>query len=160
MYAVAPSDVSVTYNPSPARLTPRIGDTVTVTVTGHMTLITPLLSDMLGSPITVSGSSTAQINVTPTANLVFPTPTPVPTPTPTPAPTPTPVGQCTVPNFVTGSMKKSQATAAWTAAGFAAGNITLNAGTPADYNIGWQSVSAGTQGTCTSKTISVGKSAP
>lgn len=159
MYAVAPGDVSVAYNPSPARTTPRIGDTVTVTVTGRMSLITPLLGDMFGSPMTVSGSSTAQLDVKPVANLVFPTPTPTAAPTSAPTPAPT-AAQCTVPNFTTGSIKKSQATALWTTAGFAAGNITLNSGQPSDYNIGWQSVTKNTTGACASLTISVGKQAP
>lgn len=86
---VAPSDVSMTCTPA---CTKGLGNTVTVTVNGHFSLITPLLAAFVGgTQITLSSAVSAQISTPPNpAAGSTPTPAPTPTPTPTPAPTPTP----------------------------------------------------------------------
>lgn len=107
---VSAADVAMTCTPSCSR---SYGNTLTVTVTGHFTLLTPVLWIFTGGPeVTFSKSATADIIVTPTAaGLPAPTPTPAPSPTPTatppagttpsPAPTasptPTPAPTCPPP---------------------------------------------------------------
>ena len=84
---VAPSDVTRTCNPSCAKT---YGTHITVTVTGHFQLITPILWPFTGGPnVTFSKVAQADVIVTPAA-AGAPTPTPTPAPTPTPSPTPTP----------------------------------------------------------------------
>jgi Flp pilus assembly protein TadG len=100
---VAPADVALSC--SPASCAKAIGSTVTVTVTGHFRLITPLLAVFTGGQdITFASSAEAQINTPPVVTSGGPTPTPVaPTPTPTlppgatPTPTPAPTGAPTIP---------------------------------------------------------------
>ena len=95
--AVKKADVAVdcrdsagTSNPA---CTEAIGYTVTVTVLGRFTLLTPLMAPFLGgSNVTLTSTATSQIvtdppNVTAAATA---TPTPAPTPTPTPTATPAP----------------------------------------------------------------------
>lgn len=86
---VAPSDVSMTCSPACAK---GIGNTVTVTVNGHFSLVTPILAAFTGgTQITLTEAVSAQISTPPDpAAGATPTPAPTPTPTPTPAPTPTP----------------------------------------------------------------------
>ena len=118
MYEIAPSDVTLSCSPSPCPTSATIGDTVTVRVAGHFSLITPGLAQILGPTVTLSASSVAQLGVepdpgagpTPTPSpsaAPTPTPTPAPTPTPgatpTPAPTPTPTPICVTPE-VTGTI--------------------------------------------------------
>ena len=76
-------------SPSPCPASPALGDTVTVTVAGHFTLLTPVLAQIVGPQVTLSASSVAQLGVAPDPGAGA-TPTPAPTPTPTPGPTPTP----------------------------------------------------------------------
>jgi hypothetical protein len=90
-------------------------------------LLTPLASIFLGDPFTMHARSDFAINRTyvnglpilnPTPPGGGPTPTPVPTVTPTPAPTPTP-GTCIAPDFDGPTqVRRNQAQALWTAAGF------------------------------------------
>ena len=83
---VTAADVAMTCNPSCART---YGNTVTVTVTGHFQLLTPLMWIFTGGPnVTFDTAATADIIVTPAAAGVPPTPTPSPSPTPTPTPDP------------------------------------------------------------------------
>jgi Flp pilus assembly protein TadG len=83
---VAPSDVSRTCNPGCAA-----PGTVTVSVTGHFSLVTPLL----GCSPAGRTSRSARPTPTPTAT---PTPTPTaPGATPTPTPTPTATPSCALP---------------------------------------------------------------
>jgi PKD repeat protein len=90
---INPSDVSMNCTPS---CNSAINYMVTVTVTGHFHLLTPLLSVFTGgSNVTFQQSATAQIDTAPVGGDLStpaptPTPTPVPTPTPSPSPTPTP----------------------------------------------------------------------
>lgn len=86
---VGHTDVARVCNPSSCAS--GLGNTVTVTVTGHFHLVTPLLAIFTGGQdITFDGNAVAQIRTAPTISGSVPTPTPEPTPTPTPAPTPTP----------------------------------------------------------------------
>jgi hypothetical protein len=74
------------------------GNEVTVTVTGHFTLLTPLIGAFTGGQdITLASTAKADVIEVPVPiGTPTPTPTPVPTPdpsatpTPTPAPSPTP----------------------------------------------------------------------
>lgn len=83
---VAATDVAMSCDASCSRT---YGNTVTVTVTGHFQLLTPLMWIFTGGPnVTFDRSATADIIVTPGAAGVPPTPTPSPSPTPTPTPDP------------------------------------------------------------------------
>jgi cell division septation protein DedD len=89
---VSPSDVSLTCNPSPCA--EALGNEVTVSVVGHFTLLTPILSAFTGgTSITFSQSASAMLAIRPNITSVTPSPVPTatatPTPTPTPSPTPT-----------------------------------------------------------------------
>jgi Flp pilus assembly protein TadG len=84
---VEPADVAMTCDPSCAK---QYGNEVTVTVTGHFQLITPILWAFTGGQdVTFERSATAAVIDTPAGSGV-PAPTPTPDPTPTPEPTPTP----------------------------------------------------------------------
>jgi Flp pilus assembly protein TadG len=125
---VAPADVALSCGYS---CTTTYGSTVRVTVTGHFSLLTPLLWPFTGGPnVTFQESAEADVIVLPAqagfatsapsptpAPTVAPTPTPVPTPTPTgspaptpvPTPTPTPVPTCQPPTvgFATSQYHKN-----------------------------------------------------
>jgi Flp pilus assembly protein TadG len=93
---VAAGDVALTCNPTPCA--EALGNQVTVSVTGHFSLLTPILSVFLGgTSVTFIQSASAQIAVRPNVNAPTPTPTVTPTPTATPAPTPTPTATPTAP---------------------------------------------------------------
>jgi Flp pilus assembly protein TadG len=93
---VAPADVAMSCSPSCGKT---YGNRVTITVTGHFRLLTPLIWMFTGGPdVTFNRTATTSVIVTPAAAgapTPIPTPTPTPTPsgsvTPTPTPTPTPV---------------------------------------------------------------------
>lgn len=117
MYEITAADVTLACDPDPCPTTPALGHTVTVTVAGHFTLLTPVLAQIVGPQVTLSASSVAQLGVapdpgagaTPTpAPTASPSPSPTPTPdpgatpTPTPAPTPTPV--CLPPAVPSGTL--------------------------------------------------------
>ena len=86
---VTPADVSMTCS---ATCTAALGNTVTVRVAGHFTLLTPLMAAFMGgSDITLASSATAQLATAPSGGVAS-TPSPSPTPTSTPTPTPTPTG--------------------------------------------------------------------
>jgi Flp pilus assembly protein TadG len=88
---IAPADITLTCTPSPC--VEALGNEVKVTVVGHFSLMTPILSAFIGgTSITFAQSASAQLAVRPTVAAPTPTPapTPAPTPTPTPGPTPTP----------------------------------------------------------------------
>lgn len=77
-----------------------IGSTVSVTVLGRFTLITPLMTPFFGgSNVTLTSTASAQIVTDPLTTTAAPTATPTPTPTPSPSvgstasatPSPTPV---------------------------------------------------------------------
>ena len=88
---VNPADVSLTCSPDPC--SEALGSTVTVTVQGHLSWITPIIAAVVSGQTTFTATSTAQIAVPPTIGAIpsgAPTPTPSPTPAPTAAPTPAP----------------------------------------------------------------------
>jgi Flp pilus assembly protein TadG len=90
-FSIAPSDVSLTCNPSPCA--EALGNTVTVSVNGHFSMLTPILSIFFGgTSLTLTQSASAQIDVRPNIaqSSATPTPTPSDTPTPSASPTPTP----------------------------------------------------------------------
>jgi Flp pilus assembly protein TadG len=124
-YSITPADVSLTCSPSPCPSDPVVGDTVTVSVTGKFTLVTPLLASFLGGQtINISAAAVAYLGVapepaagatlapsaTPTATA-SPAPsgsataTPAPTASATPTPSPSPAA-CVTP-AVTGSISVS-----------------------------------------------------
>jgi Flp pilus assembly protein TadG len=119
LYEITPSDVTVTCSPSPCPTDPAFGDTVTVSVAGHFTLVTPLLAQIVGPTVTMSATSVAQLGIEPDPGL-GPTPTPSPSPSPEPTPdpdatpeptpdpdaTPEPTPVCVVPD-VSGSIQVS-----------------------------------------------------
>jgi len=139
-----------------------IGSPAVVAITCQFSLITPLISNILGSPIPVSASSSfpvrsGTINGTPTGGglpsagaTAIPTPSQLPTqsPIPTPSAAPTPVPTCTVPDFL--NVNTSQATNKWTAAGFTANNLAFSPLVPPNYKIKSQTTSAGTSLPCSS----------
>lgn len=100
---VTPADVvREPCNPDPA-CPKEYGNEVTVTVTGHFDLLTPLIGAFTGGQnITLVSTAKAEIIEVPVP-LVGPTPLPTPTPdpaatpTPTPEPTPTPTPACAPP---------------------------------------------------------------
>lgn len=98
---IAPGDIALTCNLTGCpQLVPSY---TTVTVTGHFTLLTPILSTFFGNSqnITFTASSTTQIKTLPAApGAATPAPTATPTPTPTgTGPTPTPTSPtCEVPS--------------------------------------------------------------
>jgi Flp pilus assembly protein TadG len=97
---VAPSDINLSCDPSCGRA---LGNTVTVRVTGHFQLMTPLLAAFFGGSqnITFSAASTHQVETLPpppsaaVAITAPPSATPAPSSTTTPAPT---VDICTRPS--------------------------------------------------------------
>jgi Flp pilus assembly protein TadG len=88
---VTPADVSLTCSPDPC--SEALGSTVTVTVQGHLSWITPIIAAVVSGQTSFHATATAQISVPPTIGAIpsgAPTPTPSPTPVPTAAPTPGP----------------------------------------------------------------------
>jgi len=86
---IVPADVTLACTPSCA---PAIGNRVKVTVVGHFSLITPLLSVFTGGQnVTLRSTASAQIIATPIVGTPS-TPQPTASPTPTPTPTPSPSG--------------------------------------------------------------------
>ena len=70
---VAPADVEVTCSPTPCPTSPTFGDTVSVTVTGHFSLLTPLIGTFFGGQdVTFSSTALSQLLVTPTATPASP----------------------------------------------------------------------------------------
>ena len=65
LYEITKGDVTLTCSPSPCPASPSLGDTVTITVAGRFTLLTPVLAQILGPTMTLSASSVAQLGVVP-----------------------------------------------------------------------------------------------
>jgi uncharacterized membrane protein len=65
LVTVVPADVSLACSPSPCPTVPTWGNTVTVTVTGRLDLVTPFLSALVGATQTFHSSVTAQLAVSP-----------------------------------------------------------------------------------------------
>ena len=99
---IAPSDISVSCNVSGCPT--GMGSQVTVSVLGHFSLMTPLLSAFFGNSqnITFTATSTTQIaTLPPVASAAVATPTPSPSPSASgsasPSPTPT-ASACIIPS--------------------------------------------------------------
>lgn len=87
---IAPADVSLSCSPSCAKGT-NPANRVTVTVTGHFTLLTPLLSAFTGgSNVTLTSAATADIVTIPVVAVSNPSASPSPSPLPSPSPDPSP----------------------------------------------------------------------
>ena len=87
-FTISPADVSLSCNPSPCA--EALGNTVSVTVVGHFSMLTPILSVFFGgTTLTLTQTATAQVATRPNIATASATPTPTPTATPTPTPTPT-----------------------------------------------------------------------
>jgi Flp pilus assembly protein TadG len=100
LYEITASDVTLACDPDPCPTTPSLGDTVTVKVAGHFTLVTPLLAQIVGPTVTFSASSVAQLGVQPdpgAAPTAAPTASPTAAPTASPTPTPDPSASPTTP---------------------------------------------------------------
>ena len=129
------------------------GDTYEATVSDQFEFVTPILTPILGSSLTLEASAMAPVLIsasepgaafeTWTPPEPSPTPTPVPTATPSPAPSPTP-GPCTVPNLI--GMKVNSAEGAWHSAGFSGALSRTGSG---NYTVASQSLGAGSSQDCT-----------
>jgi hypothetical protein len=145
-----------------------IGAPANVAITCQFTLLTPIVSNIIGQAIPVTASAAFPVRAggiqgIPVA-IVAPTPSPTPSPTPIPtasgsgSPSPTPSGTpspspvCTVPDLVGQQTNKAQA--AWTAAGFAT-NVVFNPIAPPQYTIAGQSLDGGAIVDCATATLTV-----
>ena len=140
-----------------------LGDAAEVKLTCQFHVITPLVGNLLGGSITIGADSIFPIRQGEIAGApvvpVIPTPTATPsdpgaTPTPTPSPSTLPAGQCRVPQFVGDLNNAANLTAKWTAAGFHANKMTIEAGSWG--SVGSQSQVATAILNCNSTTITVG----
>lgn len=135
-----------------------IGSPAVVAITCRFSLITPVIKNILGSPISVSSSASFPIRsgviagIPVGSGLPQATATPVPSippsaaPSPTPAPTPVPT--CTVPDLK--NKDTSAAGGIWTTAGFTASNLLYSPLVPPNYTIKTQSLTKNTTVVCTS----------
>ena len=142
-----------------------IGELVSAQFTCKFQLITPIISNIVGTNGLLSVSASAAFPVTygtiqgiPVGTAV-PTSTPSPSPSvnpsasPSPSPSPSAVPSCIVPTLT--GLQTNKAQAPWTAAGFST-SVIFSPLAPPQYNIGSQTTAAGTSELCTS-TISVSK---
>ena len=127
------------------------GDLYYVRTQSPFSLITPILSAIVGSDLTLTSDATAVVltSFEPGGFTVI-----VPTTAPTASPAP---GECTVPDFTLGATRLSDVEDVWTdIAGFHASNLTTVG--PNGQNATWQSVPPGTVGICLTQTIIVSNS--
>jgi Flp pilus assembly protein TadG len=150
---------------------------VRVTLTCSFSLITPIISNILGNSIQLSASSAFPIRSgtiegvpvasTPPTSTPGPTATAAPTgspdasttPAPTTSPSPTPKAtpkECKVPSLI--GLKTNKASAVWAQYGFT-GTVVFSPLTPPVYTISWQSLTVGTEPSCSSG-ITVRSNAP
>lgn len=124
-------------------------DTYRVTVGHTFTMVTPILSPLIGATLDLSAVAESRV-----FNPALTPGSPLPLPTGSSSASPSPsAGACMVPNF--DGVKKNSATGLWTAAGFSGANISFQAGN-GNYTIDFQSVAAGTVGPCATTSIQVG----
>ena len=71
-----------------------LGDTARVTLTCTFTLITPIVSELLGNSITIEAESVFPIRAGLAGTTPVSTPVPTPSPSPSPSPTPDPSAPC------------------------------------------------------------------
>ncbi len=139
-----------------------LGSPAVVAITCRFSLITPIISNILGNAINVSASASfpvraGSIDGTPIGQSlpsIGPTPSPTVNPGggPTPTPIVTPVPTCIVPNLI--DINTTAAVNRWTNAGFAANSLAFNPLVPPSYKIKHQSQTAGSSRPCDS-TMSV-----
>jgi hypothetical protein len=173
-------------NPVPAPTFPSgtgLGQPAVVSIRCTFSVITPVISGILGNGVAVSAQAAFPIRFgailgmplqtavpTPTA-APTPTPTPAPTPTPTPGPTPTggptpspsptptptptptPRVNCTVPDFKNDDSSTAQAT--WAAAGFQT-TVVFSPQVPPHYTMKTQSLTKNSTQLCATATVTVG----
>lgn len=137
-----------------------IGSPAVSAITCQFTLITPLIGNIIGSPIDVSASASFPVRsgaiagvsaggVLPTAGpTVLPTATIAATPSAI-APTPTPEPMCTVPNLKNKDSSVAVGTY-WVPAGFSAGNLIFSPLVPPHYKIRTQTISFNSSVPCSS----------
>jgi hypothetical protein len=150
-----------------------LGSPADVSITCHFSLITPVISGIVGDAVAVTASSAFPIRAGIIEGIPTPSPSPTPTPTPsptatpsatptpapsaTPSPTPTPAptpsptpALCLVPNLH--NTDTSAAIGVWTGAGFVAANLIFSplVGPNNNYSIKDQSRVAGTTVACSS----------
>lgn len=140
-----------------------VGSPAVVAITCKFSLLTPLISGILGSPIDVSSSSSFPVRSgsipgtgpgggpLPSIGPGLPTPTIAPTPSaaPTIVPTPTPVPMCTVPNLKNKNSSVAIGTY-WVPAGFTASKLVFNPAVPPHYTIKTQSITFNSSVPCDS----------
>lgn len=136
--------------PQPTFSGPNLGDLANASFSCSFDVLTPFIGSVIGDPLTISVSSTFPIR----SGSILGTPLGTSIPETTDPPTPC---EAIVPNFLTGSTTVTQAQSEWTAAGFT-GTLTKLTPPGNNYDIGWQSLSAG-PAPCSSD-ISVAKTAP
>jgi hypothetical protein len=133
-----------------------LGDTAQVSLSCTFTLLTPIVSALLGNTITITADSVFPIRAGVAGAVPTPAPTPVPTPTPTPAPSATPAPtpqQCQIPSFV--GARANDAQAIWNAAGFST-TVTITRPPNGNYTITNQAPGVGGQwANCAGTTITV-----
>jgi hypothetical protein len=120
-----------------------LGDSAQVTLTCQFSLMTPLVSQILGGTITIRADSIFPIRAGIAGGVVVGSlpPTPTPTPTPDPSATPGPTPQlCEVPGL--GSYKANAAQTIWNAAGFTT-TVVINRPPMGNYTITTQSPAVG-----------------
>ncbi len=146
----------------------RIGSTATVTLSCQFSLITPLISNILGSGLTITASNTTPITtgelpeggsvvayVPPSTPSPAPSQSPDPSADPSAAPTPSPTpAPCVVPNFV--NTKTNKAGDLWNSdAGFNSSVIFAPQAPNGAKTVTSQSLGAGTETSCTTTTITL-----
>lgn len=144
-----------------------IGSPAVVQITCQFSLITPIIGNLLGSPLPVSASASfpirsGTIEGVPVASGGLPSgsfgpgPTPGPTtlptatPIPTPSQIPTPIPMCLVPDMVDPAVRTNQAVRRWTDNGFTANNLNFSPAVPPHYFIQSQSLTPDTSVPCSS----------
>jgi hypothetical protein len=135
-----------------------LGDTAQVSLTCTFTLITPIVSELLGNSITIAAESVFPIRagVAGTTPISSPVPTPSPSPTATPDPSATPAptpAPCQIPSFV--GARANDAQTIWNAAGFTT-TVTVSRPPNGNYTITNQSPGVGGQmASCTTTFMTV-----
>jgi hypothetical protein len=135
-----------------------IGSPAIVSITCRFSLITPVIGNLIGSPISVSSSASFPIRSGVIAGIpvssglpqgtAAPSQPPASQAPPSPDPAPTPVPMCIVPNMK--NQDTSAAGATWTGAGFTASNLLYSPLVPPNYTIKNQSLTKSTSVVCTS----------
>ena len=163
-----PSPVPTPAFPDGADGSHPIGELVTASVTCQFRILTPVISNIIGTNGLVPVSASAAFPVTygviqgiPVGTAV-PTPSPSPSPSPSGSPGPSPSVSpspsssapptCTTPALI--GLKTNKAQAPWTAAGFTT-SVIFSPLTPPNYTIGSQTTASGQVVLCSSS-ITVG----